>query len=290
MARMEDPDVNGKLYSLKYGEFWNYDDIDIEQVKPIFVSRMPERKITGKAHKETMRSTKFIEKGYNFTVVKKNLKNISKQEIEDIVNKKEFEILYLSDKKMYDDIYEKMKENDFKADKAFATEYRKYSKNGNSPIVRSIKVPSMGSSGVILNKNKSLAENANMVRVDVFERNNKFYIVPIYVSDFVKKKLPNKAIVAFKDEDEWLEMTEEYNFKFSLYPNDLVKIKKKNQKEFFAYYTSTHRGTAAINLLSVNGEEKIEGVGVKNLEIFEKYSVDILGNISKIKKEKREGI
>ena len=290
MARMEDPDVNGKLYSLKYGEFWNYDDIDIEQVKPIFVSRMPERKITGKAHKETMRSTKFIEKGYNFTVVKKNLKSITKQGIEDIVNKKEFEILYISDKKMYDDIYEKMKENDFKADKAFATEYRKHSKNGNSPIVRSIKVPSMGSSGVILNKNKSLAENANMVRVDVFERNNKFYIVPIYVSDFVKKKLPNKAIVAFKDEDKWLEMTEEYNFKFSLYPNDLVKIKKKNQKDFFAYYNNTQRSTAAINLLSVNGEQKLPGVGVQTLEIFEKYNVDVLGNISKINKEKREGI
>ncbi len=289
-ARMEDPDINGKLYSLKYGEFWNYDDIDIENIKPIFVSRMPERKITGKAHKETIRSTKFIEKGYNFTVVKKNLKNISKQEIENIVNNKEFEILYLSDKKMYDDIYEKMKENDFKADKAFATEYRKHSKNGNSPIVRSIKVPSMGNSGVFLKKNKSLAENDNMVRVDVFGKDNKYYLVPIYVSDFTKKKLPNKAIVSSKDEKNWIEMTEEYNFRFSLYPNDLVKIKKKNQKEFLGYYTGTDRSTAAISLLSPNGEEKIRGVGVQNLEIFEKYNVDILGNISKINKEKREEV
>ena len=289
LARMEYYDNNGELYSLKYGKFWNYDDVDIEKIKPIFVSRMPERKITGKAHKDTMRSQKFIKKGYNFTVVKKDLKSISKQEIESIVHNKEYEALYLSDKTMYDDIYEKMKDANFKADKAFAEEYRKHSKNGNAPIVRSIKVPSMGTAGVKL-KNNSLAENASMVRVDVFESKNKYYLVPIYVSDFAKKGLPNKAIVAYKDEEEWVEMTNEYNFKFSLYPNDLVKIKKKNEKEFFGYYTSTHRRTGAINLISVNGEIKIEGIGVKTLEVFEKYNVDILGNISKIKKEKREEI
>ena len=289
LARMEDYDNNGELYALKYGKFWNYDDIDIEKIKPIFVSRMPERKVTGRAHKDTMRSQKFIKKGYKFTVVKKDLKNISKQEIEDIVHNKEYEELYLSDKIMYDDIYQKMKDADFKAEKAFSDEYRKHSKSGNAPIVRSIKVPSMGTSGVKL-KNDSIAENASMVRVDVFEAKNKYYLVPIYVSDFSKNELPNKAIVASKDEEEWITMTDEYNFKFSLYPNDLVKIKRKNEKEFFGYYIGTHRNTAAINLLTPNGNEKINGVGVKTLEVFEKYNVDVLGNISKIKNERREGV
>ena len=288
-ARMEDLDNNGELYALKHGEFRNYDDIDISTIKPIFTSRMPERKITGSAHKDTRRSMKFIDKGYNFTVVKKSLKNISKKEIEDIINKREFKPLYMSDKIMYDDIYEKMKESNFKAEEAFEGPYIKHSKNGKGPIVRSIKVPSSGSSGVKL-KNHSLAENSNMVRVDVFEKNNKYYLVPIYTSDFAKHKLPNKAIAIAKDEKDWIEMTDEYKFKFSLYTNDLVKIKKKNEKEFYAYYTSTHRGTAAINVLSINGEEKIGGIGVKGLEVFEKYNVSILGEISKVKKEKREGV
>ncbi len=288
-ARMEDADNDGKLYSLIHGEFHNYDDIDLNEIKPIFVSRMPERKITGRAHKDTMRSQKFVKQGYNYTTVKKPLKDISKQEIETVINNEECKLLYLSDKAMYDDIYEKMKEFDFKAEKAFADGYRKHSKKGNSPIVRSIKVPSIGCTGVKL-KNNSIAENASMVRVDVFEKDSKYYLVPIYVSDFVKKELPNKAIVAKKDENDWIEMTEDYKFKFSLYPNDLVKIKKKNEKEFLAYYNSTHRGTGAINLLAVNGEKKIEGVGVKSLEIFEKYQVDILGNVSKVKKEVRGGV
>ena len=288
-ARMEDADNNGQLYALVNGKFTNYDDVDITHIRPIFTSRMPERKITGRAHKDTMRSQKFIQQGQNFTVVKKPLKAISKQEIEGIINNPDFKNLYLSDKKLYDDIYQKMKEADFKAEKAFANEYRKYSKNGNSPIVRSIKVASAGATGVQL-KNGAIAENANMVRVDVFEKDNKNYLVPIYVSDFAKNELPNKAICANKDEKEWIEMTEKYKFKFSLYPNDLVKIKRKNEKEFYAYYCSTHRGTGAINLLAVNGESKIDGIGAKSLEIFEKYQVDVLGNISKVNKEKREGV
>ena len=190
---------------------------------------------------------------------------------------------------MYDDIYEKMKETGFKAEKAFKEEYRKYSKNGKGPIVRSIKVPSAGNTGVRL-KNGAIAENANMIRVDVFEKDKKYYLVPVYVSDFVKKMLPNKAIVAFKDETDWIEMTEDYHFKFSLYPNDLIKIKKKNGKEIFLYYNSTQRSTAALNTILVNGEGKISGIGVKSLELFEKYQVDILGNVNKIKKEKREGV
>lgn len=70
-ARMEDLDNNGELYALKHGKFRNYDDVDITTIKPIFVSRMPERKVTGKAHKDTMHSQKFIKQGKNFTVVKK---------------------------------------------------------------------------------------------------------------------------------------------------------------------------------------------------------------------------
>lgn len=126
MARMEDLDNNGELYALKHGDFKNYEDIDITKIKPIFVSRMPERKITGKAHEDTMRSTKFIKHGY--TTVKKPLISLSQTDIETIINNEKCKDLYLSDKYMYDDIYEKMRENDFKANVAFADGYRKYSK------------------------------------------------------------------------------------------------------------------------------------------------------------------
>lgn len=288
MARMSD---NENMDDLKNGKFFNYDDIDIEKIKPIFVSRMPERKITGKAHKDTMRSKKFIEKGYKFTVVKKSLKNITKQEIESIVKNEEFNALYMSDKKMYDDIYEKMQNNGFKSEKAFAEPYYKPSdKAEKGALVRSIKVPSLGISGVTLEKNKSIAENDNMVRVDVFEKDQKYYLIPVYISDFTKNVLPNRVIKAHKSENEWPEINEEYLFKFSLYPNDLVKVKKKQQKEIIGYYKGTDRATGAIDLISHDGAEEFRSIGVQNLQIFKKYQVDVLGNVSEIKKEKREGV
>lgn len=288
MARMSD---NENMDELKNGKFYNYNDIDLDTIKPIFVSRMPERKVTGRAHKDTMRSKKFIEKGQNFTVVRKALTNLSKQEIISIIENEDFRDLYLSDKDMYDDIFKKMQENNFKAEKAFAEPYYKPSKkNGKGALVRSIKVPASGRSGVVLEKNNAIAENANMVRVDVFEKEGKFYLIPIYVSDFAKKQLPNRVIKINKNEDEWSEINEEYTFKFSLYPNDLVKIKKKGEQTILAYYKSTHRGTAAINLINQDGSMEIQGIGVQNLEVFEKYQVDILGKISKVKHEKREGV
>ena len=128
-----------------------------------------------------------------------------------------------------------------------------------------------------------------MVRVDVFEKNGKNYLVPIYVADMVEKELPSKAIVASKQESEWLVIDESYNFRFSMYSNDLVAVKKKGKEIIIGYYASTHRGTGAINLIAHDNSEKYEGIGVQNLEIFDKYEVDILGNYHKVKKEIRKG-
>ena len=46
-------------------------DIDAPQVKPLFVSRMPTRKVTGAAHKDTVKSPKALEDG--LAVVKRPL-------------------------------------------------------------------------------------------------------------------------------------------------------------------------------------------------------------------------
>lgn len=276
-------------YDLKHGNFTNYDDIDVETIKPIFVSRMPNRKISGQAHEETIYSLKHGNNDNGIVTVKKPLNRISKNEIETLINNEECKKLYESDKDLYDRIYQRIMEYNFKAEKAFPVDYkfRKYSKNGEGPIVRSIKVPSVMNAGVEVQK--GIAANGNMVRVDVFTKDDKYYLVPIYVADMTKDKLPNKAIKAAKPESEWLEMDENYTFKFSLYPNDMIVIKKKNEEPIYCYYTSTHRRTGSINTILPDGSSVIEGIGVQNLEIFDKYEVDVLGNFYKVKKEIRKG-
>lgn len=286
-ARMEDADNHGELYMLKHGDFYNYNDIDIETIKPIFVSRMPEHKVTGAAHKDSIRSLKFAEN--NFTTIKKPIINVSSAEIKTIVEDERCKDLYISDRIMYDYFYEKLVVEKQKASVVFKDGYRKNCKSGEGPIVRSIKVPSLGTAGVKL-KNKGIADNDSMVRIDIFEKDSKYYMVPIYVSDFTKKELPNKAVVAHKDESEWKEMDESYTFKFSLYPNDLVKIKKRGEKEAFLYYNSANRRLGSITLITPNEGNRVDNIGIQGLEIFEKYNVDILGNITKIKNEKREGV
>lgn len=272
-------------YDIEHGNFTNYNDVDLNAIKPIFVSRMPNRKVKGQAHEETIYSNR----GNGIVVIKKFLNNLTAEDIKSVCTKEDFKELYLSDKSTYDAIYERMKEFDFKADKAFPNDFvlRKKSKKGSGQVVKSIKIPSKMNSGVKVQG--GIAANGGMVRVDVFEKNGKNYLVPIYVADVINGKLPNKVIRANTPKEQWPEIDETYNFKFSLYSNDLVCIKKKGEKEIIAYYNSTHSGTGAINLESSDGNTSYGGIGVQSLEIFEKYQVDLLGNYYKVKKEKRKG-
>ena len=122
------------------------------------------------------------------------------------------------------------------------------------PVVKKIKVFKKQTSGVPVRENGRAANY--MVRIDVFCEENKgkkkYYFVPIYVSDVVKKRLPNKAVVAHKSEADWKVM-DENNFLFSLYSNDLIYIESRGEEgvnfcdidkskfpltSFFAYYKS----------------------------------------------------
>ena len=138
-----------------------------------------------------------------------------------------------------------------------------------------------------------LALNDSMPRVDLFQnkKSKKYYLVPIYVSDFVKDKLPNKAIVA--GNKPWIEMSEEYEFKFSFYKRDLIEIKskktaKKESVELLGYYDSTHSGTANITIKSHDGKIELN-IGSQNLIYIKKYQVNPLGDYVEVKSEKRQG-
>ena len=145
-----------------------------------------------------------------------------------------------------------------------------------------------------------------MVRVDVFfVPNDGYYLVPIYVADTIKPTLPNKAIVAGKSYEDWPEMKDE-DFIFSLYPNDLVKFKHKNEvkfakvnkdsdlpdnfttKEAIVYYKSASISGSSISVITHDNRYTVKSLGVKTLQKLEKYQVDILGNVSLVKKEKRQ--
>lgn len=270
-----------------------------EEVAPIFVSRMPKHKVTGSAHEETLRGA-FKAENVEYVVSKVPLTSLKLKdgEIENYYKPADDRLLYQS-------LKERLIEFNGKADEAFAEEFRKPKSDGTpGPVVKKVKVYNKATLTVPI-CNNTVAGNGDTVRVDVFNKDSKYYLVPIYVSDTVKKELPNKAIVQAKPYALWPEMDEK-DFIFSLYPNDLIKVKSKRDmkfslankdstlekewitKEAFVYYKKCGISTGSITVINHDNTYTISSLGAKTLISIEKYQVDVLGNLSKVKREKRQ--
>lgn len=270
---------NDPIEELKKSPIKSYDDeFTKNTVRPIFVSRMPFRKIGGRLFKETIYSKKnFTEEGF---ITKKNLNELTKKDFENIYN-------YNSDRKLYDAIKERLEEFDWNAKKAFESEFRKPTKDGKlGPVVRSIKIKSKEPFKVkdAISLNEGAVAKEGMVRIDIYEKDEKFYSVPVYRYQLLSKDIPKKAAVAAKTENEWIYMDESYKFKFSVYKNDLIEIKYKKKVGYFGYYDSFDRSTAALTIETHDNSERYRGIGIKSgVSELNKYEVDILGRYYKVK-------
>lgn len=296
-----------KLKLAKFG----YSDEELVYIKPVFVSRMKTVKTTGAIHEETLMSAReYAETGNLIKTVslsKCKLKNIA--ETDNLKDDKYPEFSIENYYRPQDDrlLYLKLKEHlkeigPIKDGELF---YKPKSDGTDGPIVKKVKVYEKTTKCVVTPN--GAAANASMFRVDVFEKEGKFYLCPIYMSDVYAHKLPNKVIEIGK---EWSKIDDSYNFKFSLYKNDLVKVTSKkdivlnknfnnpNSKkqdiiknnEFLLYYNSTNISVASIKLYTHDNCYFQAGIGVKTLLNIEKYYVDIMGKIYKAQNEERKPI
>ncbi len=200
--------------------------------------------------------------------------------------------------KLYAAIRARLEEHGGKGDKAFppGNPLRKPDREGNptGPIVRAVTMVIDKLSGIPVRG--GIAKNDSMLRVDVFTKAGKFHLVPVYVHHSVAKVLPDRAIVAFKDEEDWTLIDDSFAFRFSLYPNDLVLIQQKGKGAIQGYYGSCHRGTGNLNIWAhdrsqqVGKDGMIEGIGVKTALSVKKFHVDVLGNIHPARPEPRRGL
>lgn len=281
-----------------------YDGEEISQIKPLLVSRMVNHKVLGKIHDDTIRSKKLMDKDSDKLIVVtktkiQNLKLNSNNEIADYPEKfKE------SDPVLYKALRNRLLEFNGDGQKAFAEPFYKPTKTGlNQNLVKTVKLQKTVNDGIEINK--GFAENASMIRVDIFEKNNKNYAIPVYVADAYRQKLPNKLAKAGKPYKDWPELDDSYKFKFSLFKNDLIKVKNgdginftpcdKNAEkkvcvmdDLYVYYNSFNRAVASIRIETIDGRYFSAGIGIQNLECLEKFKIDILGNIQKVTGEKRQ--
>lgn len=269
-------------------------------IRPVFVSRMPNRKVTGAAHADTIRSPRHYQETGSV---------LTKTALIDLkLNKKtgEIENYYKpeSDTLLYNALKERLELYGGDGKKAFEEPFYKPKADGSrGNLVRKVKTYDKLTLGVYVNSQHGIAANANgsMVRVDVFRVSGKYYFVPVYIADVVRKRLPMKAVVQGKQYIDWKEM-EDKDFIFSLYTRDLISFKSKNGKkvtcvdgtskavnEEIVYYYGANISTASFSGKSHNGSFEFTSLGIQGLEYLKKYQVDVLGNVSEVKREKRMG-
>lgn len=268
----------------------SYSPQALADMRTVFVSRAPQRRNGGAVHKETIYAQPDSLKAQGGVIEKVLLTSLKLPDLERLLEPHRNERLYAA-------IRERLQAHGGKADKAFGPDnpLRKPDKNGQptGPIVRSVKLVRDKQSGIPIRG--GLAKNDAMLRVDVFTKAGKFHLVPVYVHHRVTG-LPNRAIVAFKDETEWTLIDESFEFLFSVYPNDFIRVQQKGKPIIEGYFSSAHRGTGNINLWlhdrsTVDRKDgAIEGIGVKTALFFERFNVDVLGNCYPAPKETRRGL
>ena len=278
-----------------------YMDEDAPKVRPLFVSRMPMHKVTGAAHKDTVKSAKAVDEG--LAIIKRPLTVLKLDKDGEIAGYYKPE----SDKLLYEALKAQLRAHGGDGAKAFEKPFYKPKADGTpGPLVNKVKLTEPTTLCVSVQDGTGIADNDSMVRIDVFKVDGDgYYFVPIYVADTMKPELPSKAVVAFKPYEQWKDMKEE-DFIFSLYPNDLFKVTHKRGmkltkcfkestlpdtlecKEQLFYYINAGIAVGTIKCITNDNTYAISSLGIKTLESMEKYTVDILGEYHPVRKEERQ--
>ena len=273
----------------------NYPTETLDALRPLFVSRAPQRRNSGAAHKDTIYGQSERLKEQGGVTQKVSLSSLSLKDLDKLIDPHRNEKLYAA-------IRQRLEAHGGKGDKAFpaGNPLLKPDRSGEpaGPVVRTVTMVIDKLSGIPVRG--GIAKNDTMLRVDVFTKAGKFHLVPVYVHHAAiwarTKELPNQAIVQAKDEDEWTLIDESFAFCFSLHSNDWVRVVQKGKSPILGYYSSCHRGTGNLNLWAhdrnqaVGKDGMIEGIGVKTALALEKFNVDVLGNIYPVAKEERRGL
>lgn len=268
----------GQLHN-ELENFENYDADFLQQVRPIFVSRMPNRKAAGKAHQETLRSPKADENSMRtvripLTGIK--LKDLDSSPVKD------------TDPQLYRAIRSRLEAHGDKPEKAFIEPVYKQDKHGNNAHqVRAIKVASKQPSGFYVNDGKAFVNNGSMVCLDIYKKaNNKNKVEHFFVPVYTHQLSGAPAIKIFPEPRGFTDVDETFTKVATLYPNDYVRIHfgDKIEEGYYVKY-GTASGQISIIAHAAPGKdnEQLNLVSARSAEIIERFDIPVLGDsISRI--------
>jgi CRISPR-associated endonuclease Csn1 len=185
-----------------------------------------------------------------------------------------------------------------KLDKLFAADPpRMPAANGSGPVIRNVHVRRRNTqSGIKIERGEATAhaDLATMVRVDVFTKGGKNYLIPIYAYQVADREAwphpPNRAVKGARPETAWHLIDESHKFRFSLYPSSLLSWPDANGTEVFGYFRSLDRNTGAIKVAPPHNSDSAGQIKISPMTIFsfKKHHIDRLGARHLIEKEPRE--
>ncbi len=173
---------------------------------------------------------------------------------------------------------------------------RKPAKNGNGPIIKTIKLQGNKINNYIplghkydVEPEKVVLQSLKPYRVDIYYDGNsyKFITVTQEMCKFTDNELIidlNKYNVAKENK----KITEDYKFQFSLYNGNVLEITKDNELEKLVYIsakTATELEFKPINRPRKQGERIVVGIN-KKINKLRKIEVDVLGNEYPVTSEK----
>lgn len=238
--------------------FGSYPPKALTTLRPLFVSRAPQRRNGGAIHQETIRSTKLIEQGISY--VKVPLQKLKLSDLEKIVG-----ATYSHNNALIALLRKRLEDHGGDGKKAFAEPIYKPSAPGKAPIVRTVKLVATQKGGMKLRG--GVADLGDMLYVNVYLHKDRYLIDPAYTASkearIKASDLPNEAV-----------------FLFNLSKNDYVKISFGNTEHqgYFVMYESDGRLTLRAHDQPKPDKEYFRK-GISSATKIEKYHIDVLGNL-----------
>jgi CRISPR-associated endonuclease Csn1 len=253
----------------------------------IFVSRAERRRARGKAHDATIKQIREVD-GEQVIYERKAVEKLTEKDL-DLIPVPEPYGKAADPKRLRDEMVEALR--------AWLVAGKPKDQVPRSPkgdVIRKVRVATKDN--VAVRVNGGTVDRGDMARVDVFRKKNKkgkweFYVVPIYPHQIATMQAaPNRAVIAYKSDEEWTLLDNSFEFIWSLNAMSYVEITKSNGVVIEGYFRGLHRGTGAANVskhwtLEKNGAS--DGIGIKTLADFKKFTVDRLGRKFEVSREVR---
>ena len=249
--------------------FGTYPPEALDTLRPLFVSRAPQRRNGGALHEETIRSSALIHQGKSHVrtpLQKLNIASLGKiVGADDPRNAAMMNILRERLEKFGDD-----------GKKAFAEPIYKPAKDGIGPPIKTVKITSTQKGGMKVRG--GIAEMGEMHHVDVFKCGSRYHLEPAYQSH------PNSRINPPT-------LPDNAQFIFSLSKNDYVKVQLGGTscQGYFVMYESDGRMTLRAHDQPKPDKDYFRK-SVAGATDFKKFHTDVLGNIYPAPPEQRRGL